>query len=213
MTGFADGESTFDLQITKSKLYKLGWRIIPSFSIELHKKGFRILQKYPIFFFSIGSLRVRSRDGQIIYSVSSLEEIRNIIIAHFNKYPLNTQKRADFELWKLGIELLNKKENTAEWLAKFLAIKSTMNKGLSPALKTEFSNIMSVSRPSVILPDTLDPNWIAGFTDAEGCFHVQISNSKTTKTGKSVGLVFRIVQDSRDALLIAKLGKQLGCGN
>jgi len=42
---------------------------------------------------------------------------------------------------------------------------------------------------------------------------VQISNSKTTKTGKSVGLVFRIVQDSRDALLIAKLGKQLGCGN
>jgi hypothetical protein len=42
---------------------------------------------------------------------------------------------------------------------------------------------------------------------------VQISNSKTTTTGKSVSLKFKIAQHSRDTLLLEKLCKQLGCGN
>ena len=93
MSGFADGESTFYLAITKSSGHKLGWRIIPSFSIELHEKDLELLKRIQSFFFSVGSLRVRSRDGLIIYSVYSLEEITNVIIPHFNKYPLNTKKK------------------------------------------------------------------------------------------------------------------------
>jgi hypothetical protein len=42
---------------------------------------------------------------------------------------------------------------------------------------------------------------------------VQISNSKTTTTGKSVSLIFKLAQHSRDTLLLDKLCKQLGCGN
>jgi len=88
-----------------------------------------------------------------------------------------------------------------------------MNKGLSDMLKIEFPNIIPVLRPSIELPQIIDNNWIAGFTDAECCFYVKLSNSKTTKTGKVVSLVFNIAQHSRDALLLAKLRKPLGCGN
>jgi len=88
-----------------------------------------------------------------------------------------------------------------------------MNKGLSYKLKIDFPNVIPVKRPLVELPEILDYNWFAGFVDGEGCFHVQISYSKTTTTGKSVSLQFKIAQHSCDTLLLDKLCKQLGCGN
>lgn len=48
--------------------------------------------------------------------------------------PLLTQKRADFELFKLGIEIINRKEHLSmEGLRKILSIKASVNRGLSTA--------------------------------------------------------------------------------
>lgn len=217
VTGFADGESTFYLGISKSSRSKVGWSIIPSFSIELHEKDTELLNRIKTFF-SAGKIRVRSRargpGGQIVYSVSSIEELSKVIIPHFDKYPLVTQKRGDFELFKLALDILNsKKHRTLEGINQLVAIKSAMNKGLSDKLKSEFS-VKPYPRPLSELPEQLlDCNWIAGFTDAEGCFHLQINNSKTTLTGASAGLKFRIGLHSRDSLVLTKLREQLGCGN
>jgi len=38
ITGFADAEASFRLNIHKSKNVKIGWGVIPTFSIELHGK-------------------------------------------------------------------------------------------------------------------------------------------------------------------------------
>jgi hypothetical protein len=54
------------------------------------------------------SLHVRERDGAVIFSVSAISDLTNVIIPHFVKYPLLTQKRADFLLFKLIVELMNK---------------------------------------------------------------------------------------------------------
>ena len=87
----------------------------------------------------MGRIRVRSRNGQLIYFVSSIEELTNVIIPHFDKYPLATQKRKDFELFKLALGVLkSKKHTTFEGLNQLVAIKSAMNKGLSDKLKSEF---------------------------------------------------------------------------
>jgi hypothetical protein len=34
-----------------------------------------------------------------------------VIIEHFDKFPLITQKRADFELFKQAVEIMNRKEH------------------------------------------------------------------------------------------------------
>ena len=41
----------------------------------------------------------------------------------------------------------------------------------------------------------LDNHWLAGFTQADGCFHISIVTSKTHKTGYSVRLEFSIKQN------------------
>ena len=58
---------------------------------------------------------------------------------------------------------------------------------------------------------TLDNHWLAGFTQADGCFHISISKSKTHKTGFNVKLEFSIKQN--DVTPLKLLYDSLNMGN
>ena len=58
---------------------------------------------------------------------------------------------------------------------------------------------------------SLDNYWLAGFTQAEGCFHISIAKSKTHKTGFSVRLEFSIKQN--DNIPLKLLYSQIKLGN
>jgi hypothetical protein len=93
-----------------------------------------------------------------IYQVRSVKDLA-AIINHFDKYPLITQKRGDFELFKQAVELIQVKEHlTEQGLHKILTIKSSINRGLSDKLKAAFPEIISVERPSVLNLEIKDPN-------------------------------------------------------
>ena len=82
-------------------------------------------------------------------NVNSIKELKTII-NHFDKYPLISQKRADYELLKQVFHLFELKEHlTDKGLCKIEAIKTSMNRGLSSNLKVSFPDIVPVSRPSV----------------------------------------------------------------
>ena len=56
------------------------------------------------------------------------------------------------------------------------------------------------------------PNWLVGFTSAEGCFYVSTGVSKT-KIGYTVNLWFILTQHSRDAAPARSLAGYWQCGN
>lgn len=58
---------------------------------------------------------------------------------------------------------------------------------------------------------TLDNYWLAGFTQADGCFHISVVKSKTHKTGFSVRLEFSLKQN--DAVPLKLLYDTLKMGN
>lgn len=60
--------------------------------------------------------------------------------------------------------------------------------------------------------NVLNPNWIVGFIDGEGCFHVSVSKNKSMKLGYQVSLEFSITQHIRDKELMNKLVDFFGCG-
>lgn len=112
------------------------------------------------------------------------------------------------------IELIKCKEHlTKEGLERLVAIKASINLGLSDELKTAFPKIVPVNRPSVANQNIPDPMWIVGFTNAEGCFLVNIRQSKTHKLGYQTNLRFQITQHSRDRLLLTNIISFLGCGH
>jgi hypothetical protein len=97
-------------------------------------------------------------NGAYQYRVYSMKDL-SVIIAHFDKYPLLTQKLADFLSFKRVIELMNRKEHlTTEGLRKIVGIKASMNLGLSDTLTAAFPDIVPFPRPIVSFMSILDPH-------------------------------------------------------
>ena len=146
------------------------------------------------------------------FQVRSVKDLAKII-DHFDKFPLVTQKRADYELFKQVFYLVEGGEHlTLDGLQKIVAIKASTNLGLSDKLKAAFPSVVPVERPLVKIQKIDDPHWLAGFVSGEGCFSVDILKSKTTSIGFLVMLRFRLTQHSRDEELLINLVTYLGCG-
>jgi hypothetical protein len=91
-------------------------------------------------YFGVGQINQKS-NGTCVYYVRSFKEI-SVLLDHFDKYPLLTQKQADYLLFKSAFEIIKSKEHlTKEGFYKILSIRASMNKGLPPALKEAFPNI------------------------------------------------------------------------
>ena len=161
ITGFTDGEGCFIISITRRKTAKLEWHVQLYFQIGLHKKDQALLEKIKNFF-NVGKIFVKN-DDSIQYSVQSIKDLA-IIIEHFDRYPLLSQKLADYELFKKAFYIIKNKEHlTTEGLNKIMSIKASMNLGLSEELKTAFLDVLPVPRPSVVDQDIKDPNWCRWF--------------------------------------------------
>lgn len=211
VSGFVDAEGSFSIYI-----YKQGssWSIPPVFRIHLHIKDIELLYKIQQFFDNVGKITVN--DNSASFDVRNLKDIKNVIIPHFIKYPLLSNKLIDFKIWLQCIELLYNKEHlTKSGLNKLISLKSALNLGLSDTLKNTFPNVAPIERPaySLDLSTKLKPDWVSGFTDGEGYFGVEISKSPSTKTGYSVQLRFIITQHTRDSMLLENLIKYFNCGN
>jgi hypothetical protein len=159
--------------------------------------------------FKVGSVITRIRKGQLtgIYSVQSIKDLTEVIIPHFNKYSLLTQKKADFILFSQAVDLLyNKSHLTESGIYKILSLKASIGKGLSTNLKILFPNIIPATRPIITDRVIKSSLWLVGFVDGEGCFYI-----KATKN-KKVGLSFSISQHIRDVNLMNFIQQYLDCG-
>ena len=116
------------------------------------------MQKFQSFF-GVGNISVTKNENRnsVRYVVTSIKDLNNAIIPHFDEYPLFTQKKADFLLFKQAIALINNKEHlTKEGILKLVSIKSGLNLGLTEILNNSFPSIVSEPRPLVLNSDNLD---------------------------------------------------------
>jgi hypothetical protein len=135
ITGFVDAEGAFIINVIEKTDTKLKWGVRASFKISLHPRDRAILEQIKL---TLGVGNIYTSPSLVHYEVNSLKDL-NIVIDHFNNYPLITQKNIDFLLFKIAIAILNKKEHlTEEGLLNILSIKASMNWGLSDKLVTNF---------------------------------------------------------------------------
>ena len=212
IAGFTDGEGCFRVRISKSNERKTGWMVEPIFQIGLHKKDLVILQLIQKAWDGIGSISSMGKEG-VMFKVSSIKNLNEIIIPYFMKYSLLTSKQVDFELLKKVVDIINRKEHlTIEGIRKIVAIRASMNLGLSNELQVAFPDVKPVPRPSTNENKIEDPNWLAGFINGEGSFFIDVYKSKTNKIGSAVRLKFLISQHKRDINIMKSLPDYLGCG-
>ena len=124
-TGFVDAEGSFLVLIRKLPGYKSGIRVETRFQIGMDKKDrplLELIKSFFFFFLRVGKISEALTSVEL--RVSSLTDLTNIIIPHFEKYPLLTQKKADFEIFKLIVKLINdKKHLTYEGILEIVSFK------------------------------------------------------------------------------------------
>lgn len=211
ITGFTDAEGCFVVHIRRNPKSKIGWTAQAIFQINLHKKDLTILEHFKSYF-GLGNIIKHGKDS-LSYRVSSIDNLNRVILPHFDNYPLISQKKADYILFKQIVYLMNGKEHlTVQGLKKIIAIRASLNLGLSEELKMAFPCIVAVNRPLIQNSLIPDPFWLSGFASGESTFYLSIFKSET-KLGESVLVKFSLAQSLRDGLLIKHLVQYLGCGN
>ena len=209
ITGFTDGEGCFSINVTNSDRYKTGFKVELFFSIGLHYKDKVLLEQIKNFF-GVGSITKYGAEA-IQYRVSSVKDLTKIM-DHFEKYPLLTQKRADYLLFKEVFNIIKRKEHLiVEGLQSIINIRASMNWGLSDKLKAAFPNTAPIQRPVLVNQVIRNLNWISGFVSAEGSFLVNIFNS-SAKLGITPRLIFNISQHPRDEQLFKNFIELFDCG-
>ena len=211
VSGFIDAEGCFLISVNRTNSCLVGFQVRLFFQINLHEKDKALLERIQSYF---ATGKIYKHGAQSLqYRVSSMKDLA-VIVSHLRKYPLLTQKRADYELFVQAFNLIQNKEHTTHsGLQKIIAIKAPMNLGLSPELREAFSDIIPRDRPSVKNQIIGDPNWLSGFTAGEGNFHINIVKSPDRPLGFQCKLMFRITQHTRDEQFMRSLIVYLDCGN
>lgn len=197
VTGFTDAEGSFMIHLEKTNDK---WRVRPTFQIKLDIRDLSLLESIKTYFNEIGSINTSSKE--CVYKVRSLKEVLTII-SHFDKYFLITQKRADFELFKLIVNKLNNKEHLAG-LDEIVNICASMNLGLPLAVKNDFPNFKPIERPLIENMEVPHPEWMAGFISGEGSFSILGDDS--------ISLSFRVAQHHKDMELFKSFVSFFDCG-
>lgn len=191
------------MAINKDPKRTVGYVITVSFELSLHSKDLHILKGLQAYF-GVGGI-YKQNGGMMHYKVSSVKDIVRVIIPHFIKYPLVTQKRADFEIFRRVIDILSKGPLPKEELQTIVNLRASLNRGLSSKLQASFPETVPVERAVIPFVAPLHPLWVVGFTEAESNFLIILEKSARSTLGVNAKLRFSIPQHSRDEPLLQGL--------
>jgi hypothetical protein len=127
----------------------------PTFSIHLNERDLHLLEEMQIYFGDIGHI-YKGQKGNVMYSVSAKKDL-SLIITHFDNYPLITQKRSDYLLFRRAFAITSEGTLDPDKLQELINIRASLNRGLTPELIQAFPNTMLVPRPLVVNQVIQDP--------------------------------------------------------
>ena len=109
-------------------------------------------------YFRVGDIYKQGAKS-IQFIVQSVKDLQ-VIINHSDKYPLITQKKSDFLLFKQAFNIIQGIKHLREEGAflKIVAIKASINRGLLGELNAIFSDVIPQVRPLVEDSKVQDPN-------------------------------------------------------
>jgi hypothetical protein len=96
ISGYVDGEGCFTVSISPRAKLLAGWEVRPSLSVSQNGDRAEVLHALQAYF-GCGSIRPDRSDKTLKWESRRLEDLLGRVIPHFERYPLLSGKRLDFE--------------------------------------------------------------------------------------------------------------------
>ncbi len=127
ITWFVDWEWCFSISFNRREKLKTKIEVRPSFSISQNRRSKDILFKIRDFF-SCWAIRFSKNDQTYKYEVRSIKDLTKIIIPHFRKFELMTNKKLDFEKFDYICKLISEtKHRNFNYLKEIIELSYNMN--------------------------------------------------------------------------------------
>lgn len=140
LSGFSDGEGSFNISFRKKSDYKISWQPVLSFNVSQRDRTVLDLMKQS---FQCGIIKQR-RDGLFSYDVTTPSVLQSIIVPFFHTFPLQSQdKMKNFLIFEKAVELMSQKRHlTQQGLIDLVALRETINEGKGRKRKYTKDNIL-----------------------------------------------------------------------
>ena len=156
IAGFVDGEGSFHVALQKRPDLKFGWQAIPEFHISQNFTSRDVLEEIKNFL-ACGYIKPNDaagkRDKTFVYVVRDRSDLTNKIIPFFQKFPLRTAKRGDFEKFKQIVQMMERHHHlTVLGFQEIVRLAFKMNANG----KYRKLNLKSILTPNILRDYTLD---------------------------------------------------------
>jgi LAGLIDADG endonuclease len=92
VTGLTDGEGCFCVSFARRSKMRMGIEVRPSFALSLTERDRSLLQDLQAFF-GCGAIRHSRSDRIFKFESRSVGELVELVVPHFERYPLRVAKR------------------------------------------------------------------------------------------------------------------------
>ena len=143
ISGFVDGEGSFNVSLRKKSDYKVGWQPVLSFNVSQKESTILALMKRH---FGCGIIKTR-KDGLHSYDVTNPKAIQEKIIPFFTKFRFfSTNKKKNFSIFRKIVKLMAEKRHLEpNGFRELLELREKLNKGKGRTRKYTLKNVMESS--------------------------------------------------------------------
>jgi hypothetical protein len=140
LSGFCDGEGSFNVSLRVRTDHKLRWQVVLTFNVaQRDVTNLLLLQKH----LQCGRLQKRS-DGVHYFVVTDYVELLNKVIPFFEQFPLQSKsKKKNFEIFKHITKIMNTGEHLKpEGFMSIVDLRERLNEGKGRKRKYEKGDVM-----------------------------------------------------------------------
>lgn len=138
LSGFADGEGSFNVSLRKRDDHAMGWQVVLTFNVSQKERPILALYKRHL---GCGRLQKR-KDGVYYYIVSNPRSVQERVIPFFERFRfLSERKKKNFAIFKEITSLVaDNKHLTQDGMMKIVKLREKLNLGKGRKRKYELSD-------------------------------------------------------------------------
>ena len=143
ISGFTEGEGSFNISLRKKPDYKLGWQVVLSFNISQKDVSVLNLVQETL---NCGIIKTRKIDNLHSFDVTNVGDITEKIIPFFQKYPLLSEsKKRNFSIFCEVSYLVKQGEHRNEsGFKKILNLREKINEGKGRTRKYSINDVFPI---------------------------------------------------------------------
>jgi hypothetical protein len=210
IAGFVDGEGCFHIESSTRRNNRVYFRA--KFIVSVRDDDVGILHEIQK---TLGcgivsrSKKEQKRRGfanpMCRFSVMNVEDLNKKIVPFFQKYFLRAKKSRDFSIWRKAVALLYKVKGKSKNGTGTERDRKELKRLNTKLRKTRVKSVTSQKFSE--LPQNIDSksrnqtgHYIAGLTDAEGCFYLQLHKSENRPVSRMARFLISLREDDNQIL-------------